>query len=182
MFDYEAEQQLLRLARFGIHRHFDSESEQQFMEEIIPSLKQELACFVTLKIETALRGCIGNMEPHSSLYATVLRNAHSAAFHDPRFNPLTEQELSDINISISVLNKPQALPFANEIDLLSKLKKNIDGLVIEKDNKRATFLPAVWESIQQPEQFLNQLKLKAGMELSDSPDRAYIYQTISISE
>lgn len=182
MFNEESKQQLLRLARFSIQRSLSNSPQQTFPETIVQPLKQTLACFVTLKISQSLRGCIGNMEGTESLYKSVLRNAHSAAYNDPRFNPVTEAELDIIKISISILNKPSLLEFDDESDLLSKLRKDVDGLVIESGNKRATFLPSVWEQLKTPEEFLSQLKQKAGMHKTDCPERVSIYQTISISE
>lgn len=182
MFEISSQQQLLKLARFSIERAFNKHVKNEFSEAINQELEQKLACFVTLKINNKLRGCIGNMEPHSSLADTVLRNSYSAAFNDPRFQPLKTEEFEDIKISISVLNRPQPLEFVDELDLLNKLRVSIDGLVIEKGSKRATFLPAVWENLMEPEEFLHQLKLKAGMTADDIPEHAFIYQTFSISE
>ncbi len=182
MFEQSSQQQLLRLAHFSIERALQNQTTKDFPEIINSELEQPLACFVTLKIDNNLRGCIGNMEPHSSLSDTVLRNAYSAAFSDPRFEPLKIEEFERIKISISVLNKPKSLEFEDEFDLLNKLRVNIDGLVIESGSKRATFLPAVWENLPDSKKFLQQLKLKAGMNLDECPERAFIYQAFSISE
>ena len=182
MLNDKSKQQLLRLARFSIKRHFLNDQHAVFPETLDTSLEETLATFVTLKINHALRGCIGNMEATSTLAESVMKNAHSAAFHDPRFAPLSESEFTEIEISISILNQAQPVLFSSETDLLSKLRPNIDGLVIQKGLKKATFLPAVWESLTSPEIFLSQLKHKAGINEKDCPEQAWTYQTESFSE
>lgn len=121
------------------------------------------ACFVTLKIHGALRGCIGRLEPDGPLVCDVARNAYAAAFTDPRFDPLTELERPHVRIHISVLSPPAPMSFVDEADLLRQLRPGEDGLVLEAGRCRGTFLPAVWETLPRPEQFLSHLKLKAGL-------------------
>lgn len=121
------------------------------------------ASFVTLKITGQLRGCIGRLEPDGPLICGVARNAHAAAFNDPRFDPLTELESRDLSVHISVLSVPMPMSFADEADLLGQLRPGVDGLVLEAGRCRGTFLPAVWETLSEPEVFLSQLKVKAGL-------------------
>lgn len=121
------------------------------------------ASFVTLKRGGALRGCVGSPEAWRLLVADVVDNAVKAAFHDPRFTPLGQAELNDLDISVSVLSQPQPLAFADEADLLRQLRPRVDGLIIEDGPHRALFLPAVWEMLPEPRQFLAELKRKGGM-------------------
>ena len=67
-------------------------------------------------------------------------------------------------MSISVLSCPSAMTFANEADLLAQLRPEVDGLIIQGGDRRALFLPQVWESLPSPRQFLDQLKSKAGLD------------------
>ena len=104
-------------------------------------------------------------------------SAYKAAFQDPRFSPLTEEEYPQVDLSISVLTPPETMDFASEADLVEQLQPGIDGLIIESGRKRATFLPEVWQSIPDAGDFLRQLKLKAGMTPGESPAKAWRYHT-----
>lgn len=147
------------------------------------ALKGEAASFVTLKSAGTLRGCIGSLEAVRPLVEDVNENAYAAAFRDPRFPPLSNRELEGLHISISVLSLPEAITFRSEQDLLEQLRAGIDGLILEEGRFRGTFLPAVWESLPNPQTFLRQLKLKAGLH----PDywsetlRVYRYHAEEIS-
>ena len=121
------------------------------------------ACFVTLKHGTRLRGCIGSPEAYRPLIVDTVENAYSAAFHDPRFEALTHDELNGLDLSISVLSPPVDMTFESEDDLLGQLRPGVDGLIIQDHGKRALFLPSVWEQLPDPRQFLDHLKNKAGL-------------------
>ncbi len=138
-------------------------------------LKKEFAVFVTLKLHGKLRGCIGTTEAHLPLINAVAKYAYASAFSDPRFEAVTVNEYQQLEISLSILTAPTPLKFDDKQDLIAKLRPGIDGLIIEKNNARATFLPVVWESLQQPEHFLSELKKKAGIKSSDTPDLAWRY-------
>ena len=132
--------------------------------EKFPATLVELgASFVTLEINDDLRGCIGSLEAYQPLIVDVVSNAYAAAFHDPRFRPLTKAEYPSLTKHISVLSKPILLEFSSEEDLLSKLRPNIDGLVLQEGGRRGTFLPIVWEKLSEPHLFLQHLKIKAGL-------------------
>jgi len=121
------------------------------------------ACFVTLKKEGRLRGCIGSPQAHRPLVLDVADNAFKAAFKDPRFPPLSAAERDGLDLSISVLSAQTPMTFADEADLLSQLRPGRDGLVIADGPRRALFLPAVWEQLPDPKVFLQHLKNKAGL-------------------
>ncbi|MBT4040729.1 MAG: AmmeMemoRadiSam system protein B [Rhodospirillales bacterium] len=126
-------------------------------------LRETGACFVTLHKDNQLRGCIGSPEAHQPLIKDIAFNAYRAALEDPRFPPLQTNEISDIDLSISVLSPQSPMTIANEADLLKQLRPGTDGLVIGDSGKRALFLPSVWEQLPEPADFLNRLKVKAGM-------------------
>lgn len=144
-------------------------------------LQTPAAIFVTLMIEGRLRGCIGNTEPVSALAEAVAVSAFNAAFHDPRFSPLTREEFGRAKISISVLSERSELKFESEQALINQLQSGISGLIIRTGPHKATFLPSVWESIPQAEQFLSQLKQKAGIGRHESIEQAWIYSSVSFS-
>jgi len=129
-----------------------------------PELAETGACFVTLKLDGKLRGCIGSPEARRSLIMDVAENAHSAAFQDPRFPPLTADEYGNIELSISVLSPSTPMTFTDQADLLAQLRPGVDGLIIEDGRKRALFLPSVWRQLPDKETFLGHLKIKAGMD------------------
>ena len=145
-------------------------------------LREHLASFVTLKINGQLRGCIGTTSPVSPLITSIADNAYAAAFRDPRFPSLTKNEYKHINISISILGPSKEIQFTSEQDIIAQLRPGIDGLIIEREGHKATFLPAVWESLQNAEDFLFHLKHKAGISMSSPPTRAWSYQAFSIEE
>jgi len=128
-----------------------------------PALQELRASFVTLTIRSELRGCIGTLEAYQPLVEDVAHNAYSAAFHDPRFPRLTSAENENLQYHISILSAAETIHFKSEQELLSKLQPGVDGLVLQEGRHRGTFLPQVWKSLPQPEQFLRQLKLKAGL-------------------
>jgi uncharacterized protein len=126
-------------------------------------LQDELACFVTLNRNDALRGCIGHLDATQPLVKDVVENAFSAAFHDPRFPKLSEEEMIGLQIDVSVLSSSKPLEFASEQDLLIQLRPGIDGLILKHGIHQGTFLPSVWESLPDPASFLSHLKRKAGL-------------------
>lgn len=133
-----------------------------------PSLAEPRGAFVTVEVGGELHGCIGSIEAHRPLAVEVARSAFAAAFEDPRFEPLTRDDLPRLGLHIAVLSPPRPIVCRDEEDLLAQLRVGIDGVVLEEPalSRRSTFLPAVWEKIDRPRPFIEQLKLKAGL----SPD------------
>ena len=125
-------------------------------------LQQNLASFVTLHKNGALRGCIGALEAYQPLINDIAEHAFAAAFKDPRFPGLEQNEFEQLDIEISVLGKPDLIEFESEEDLLQQIRPNIDGLILEHGYNRGTFLPSVWEQLPDKNDFLNHLKIKAG--------------------
>jgi hypothetical protein len=128
-----------------------------------PWLRQAGATFITLTKEGALRGCIGSLQPSRPLGADVAENAIAAAFRDPRFPPVTAQEWPGVRVEVSLLSAPKPLRFADEADLLAQLRPREDGVILEADGRRATYLPQVWESIPDKRGFMRELARKAGL-------------------
>jgi AmmeMemoRadiSam system protein A len=128
-----------------------------------PWLNQCGATFVTLTKDGELRGCIGSLEPARALADDVAQNAIGAAFRDPRFPQMSVQEWSQCRVELSLLATPKPLRFADEADLLAQIVAGEDGLIIECDGKRGTFLPQVWEDLPDKRIFLAHLLRKAGL-------------------
>lgn len=136
-------------------------------DQIPEKLNHRRACFVTLRLDGALRGCIGTILPEEPLYQTVIHMANRAAAHDTRFQPVTSDELDKLNIEISVLTVPQPLEFDSPEELLEKLRPGVDGVVLRLGPRRSTFLPQVWEHLSDKREFLSRLCQKAKLGPSD---------------
>ena len=93
-------------------------------------------------------------------------SAYRAAFADPRFPPVGEQELGELEFHISVLSPQESISIGSEAELLAALRPGVDGLVLREGAVSATFLPAVWRSLPDATDFLRELKRKAGMPAS----------------
>ncbi|HEY0681557.1 MAG TPA: AmmeMemoRadiSam system protein A [Steroidobacter sp.] len=127
-----------------------------------PELTRPGASFVTLRVGEDLRGCCGTIEATRPLHVDVWNNAWASAFADPRFPELTPQEWIHAGIQISVLSEPQPFDVRNEAELLQILRPGVDGVILQAGARRSTFLPAVWEQLPDPRDFIRHLKLKAG--------------------
>lgn len=133
------------------------------LESFPEPLRENGATFVTIEKQGKLRGCIGSLQAHQPLIEDLVHNAYRAGFKDPRFPPLSREEMGQISWSISLLSEPAQMLIKDEADLLAQLRPGIDGLIIADKGKRATFLPQVWEQLPDPKTFLAHLKRKAGM-------------------
>src|SRR4051812_45502313 len=128
-----------------------------------PWLDQAGAPFGTLTRRGPLRGCIGSLQAARPLGTDVAENALGAAFRDPRFPALTAEEWPQVKVEVSLLSPPKPLRFADEAELLAQIQAGKDGLILEGEGKRATFLPQVWEDIADKRLFLSELLRKAGL-------------------
>ena len=158
--DAERGEVLLAAARGAIGARFGAE---RFAFETRPWMRAPGASFVTLTLEHELRGCIGSLEAHRPLLDDVRHNAVAAAFHDPRFSPLSDREFARVHVEVSELSRAEPLEFESESHALSLLRPHVDGLILEYGHHRGTFLPQVWETLSKPAHFLAQLKRKAGL-------------------
>ncbi|MDD9905632.1 MAG: AmmeMemoRadiSam system protein B [Rhodospirillaceae bacterium] len=134
-------------------------------------LQPQRATFVTLKKDGKLRGCIGTVTAHRPFVEDIVHNAYAAAFRDHRFAPLQADEASSTRVSVSLLGIPQAMRFADEADFRGQLRPHRDGLIIRDGDKRAVFLPQVWDELPDPATFLSHLKRKAGLAEDHWSDR-----------
>ena len=160
MVDQQLGDALLARARNAIAREFGGAKAK---EPEHPALHLPGATFVTLTREGELRGCIGSLEAYRPLDQDVRENARAAAFRDPRFAPLSERELAATRVEVSLLAPAEPIRFATEEDAVRQLRPGIDGVILESERHRGTFLPQVWESLPDPRQFMSELKRKAGL-------------------
>jgi AmmeMemoRadiSam system protein A len=161
---------MLKLAREAIADQLGRElsgsavDQDQLKNDIF---KAQRATFVTLSLEGQLRGCIGSLTAAEPVAINVKKNAVNAAFHDPRFSPLSAEEFDRVSIDVSILSEPVPLVYSDADDLVAKLRPAVDGVIIRKGAASATFLPQVWQQLPAPQDFLGHLCLKAGLSSKD---------------
>jgi hypothetical protein len=184
----EEKRALLRLARESVERLVREGREASAPQDLagrFPTLAEPRACFVTLRVGEALRGCIGTLEPRRSLIEDVRQNATAAAVHDTRFAPVRPDELESLSYSISVLDLPRPLEGVSADALPEFLAKHRPGVIIELRGRRSTFLPSVWEDLPDPVEFMSRLCRKQGSDAlcwRDPAVRISTYSSIYFSE
>ncbi|MBU0930290.1 MAG: AmmeMemoRadiSam system protein A [Nanoarchaeota archaeon] len=149
--------ELLKLARNSIESFFDNK------EIKTENFKEKKGVFVTLYTDNKVRGCIGFIEPNSSLGVHVIKAARLAAFQDPRFPPLKKNE--KFRIEISVLTKPELIKEKEPEKILKNIEINKDGLIISYKGYNGLLLPQVaTENNLSKEEFLEAVCNKAGLQ------------------
>lgn len=164
----------LAIARFTLEEYLKKKEIPQITTKT-EFLQKPLGAFVTLKKDNNLRGCIGIFETNRPLYQTIQEMTIASAFDDPRFPPVEQRELANIEIEISVLTKPKRIPDWHRIEL------GKHGVIIKKNGHSGTFLPQVAEETGwNREEFLGQLcQQKAGLPEDcylDSETEIYIFE------
>lgn len=127
------------------------------------TLRRPRGAFVTLEVAGRLNGCIGALDPGDPLGVAVPRLAWEAAFADPRLPPLTPAGYDQLTVKLSLLGPLTPVPAGSEEDVVAAVRPGVDGLVIAAGPHQATFLPAVWDSLPDPHDFLRHLERKAGL-------------------
>ena len=154
---------LFELADLGVRAGLDGQGPPVVDgAALAPPLQERAGVFVTLEVDGELNGCIGTVEPVEPLGAAVPRLAWSAAFADPRLPDLTAADYPDLEIKLSLMSRLSPLPAGSEEELVAGLRPGVDGLVIRRGRAGATFLPAVWEKVPDPLDFVRHLEAKAG--------------------
>lgn len=132
------------------------------IEHFPKALETKGACFVTLDVGGILRGCVGSIIAHEPLIVDLCKNARNAAFNDPRFTPVEEKELEKITLTVSLLSLPEKIEFSDENDLMEKINVG-EGIIIKDIGRQAVYLPEVWEQLPDKAEFIQSLKVKAGL-------------------
>ena len=145
----------------------------------LPELTLPRGVFVSLHRGGDLRGCLGHLEGDAPVGEVTRRMAVASARDDPRFPPVTPAELADLDVEVSVLTAPREVPRAEDF-IVGK-----HGIIIEKQGRRATFLPQVapeqgWDR----ETTLAHLARKAGLPADAwrSGTRFWVYEAIVFGE
>lgn len=185
VFTPEQQSLLLQVAREAIQYGWEQKKAWPPDPSRYPeALRLPRAVFVTLTLAGDLRGCIGVLEPGSTLVENVAKYAYAAAFQDARFPDLSEDEIPKLEINISILSLLEPMAFQSEEDLMAQIRPGIDGLFLEDGYHRGTFLPAVWEDLPEVRDFLRRLKGKAGLPADYWSDQLRVrrYTTTCISD
>jgi AmmeMemoRadiSam system protein A len=171
---------LISLARDNIKSLLFDKKRISVSKETLPEIfRTPLGAFVTLKIRGSLRGCIGRFISSEPLYQVVLESSENSAFDDPRFSPLTKEELQKTDIEITVLGPMKKITSIKEIVL------GRHGIYIKKGNQSGTMLPQVaTENHWSVEEFLGYTSRdKAGIGWDGWKDAdIYIYEGIVLEE
>ncbi|MBI1732958.1 MAG: AmmeMemoRadiSam system protein B [Gammaproteobacteria bacterium] len=173
-------QKLLEVAAAGVRNAVAGKPVPQVLVSTFSkALRQPGASFVTLTKGGRLRGCLGSLQAFRPLVLDVAERSHSTAVNDPRFPSVEPAELPALHLEVAALTAPAALSFASADELMAQLQPGVDGLIIEDQGRRATFLPKVWEEIREPPRFFARLLQKAGLPADhwSSGLRAWRYQT-----
>ena len=165
----EEQKLLLSVAREAITSHLENRPLSR-TDDLTGTLLEKRGCFVSIKANGKLRGCIGNFQSDKPLHQLVCEMAISAATKDPRFYPMIKKDLNDFTLEISVL-----APLRKVMDI-AEIEVGIHGLYMEKNFCRGVLLPQVageygWDR----ETFLNQTSVKSGMNPGDWKEGADIY-------
>ncbi|MFL5344590.1 MAG: AmmeMemoRadiSam system protein A [Hyalangium sp.] len=151
---------LLALARAAVHESLEGPRVEVPTEAW---LAEPGACFVTLRKDGELRGCIGSLEAHRPLAEDLIQNARSAAHRDPRFSPLRRNELDVVRFEVSLLTPLERLEVQSQQEALEKLRPGVDGVMLQWGPHRGVFIPKMWKQLPDPVEFLTFLKRKAGL-------------------
>jgi AmmeMemoRadiSam system protein A len=155
--------ELIKLARASVNSYFNR-SELKISDVIKKKFGAKQGVFVTLTIDTELRGCIGYPEPVLPLYEAIVESAHSAAFSDPRFAPLSKEEFDSVHIELSVLTVPELIKVKRPEEYLSRIKIGSDGLIMRGDYGSGLLLPQVFTEYKcNPKKALEMTCQKAGL-------------------
>lgn len=177
-------QDLLTIAEKSLRAAVNGERFRVSRKDYPDVLFDKGASFVTLTKNSKLRGCIGSLMPRQAIADDVAQNARKAALEDPRFKPVKPDEIADLTISISFLSGYEKIEFNSEQELLDQIVQGTDGIVLRDGNRQGLFLPSVWSEVEDKKEFLEELKLKAGMSPGYWSDniKAYRFRTVEIKK
>jgi AmmeMemoRadiSam system protein A len=136
LLNYKQQQKLLNIARQTLESYLRDKKKPEIKVKD-SALEEKLGAFVTLRKNGQLKGCLGEFESEKPLYQVIQDKVIAAAVNDPRFKPLTYQEIKNVRIEISVLSPRQKIYDWQQIEL------GKHGVVIKRDLRSGTFLPQV---------------------------------------
>jgi len=159
---------LVALAKEAVEKYVQGK-EIARPKRLTPEMKERAGVFVSIKKRGVLRGCIGTFEPTKPNVAEeIIFNAISSATRDPRFPPVTPNELPELTYSVDILTKPEPVASKSELDP----KKY--GVLVEYQGKRGLLLPDL-EGVDTVDQQIEIACAKAGIS-PDDPVKLYRFQ------
>ncbi len=159
---------LTRLAKQTVET-FVKEGKTPQPEELTPEMKERAGVFVSIHKLGGLRGCIGTFEPtQDNVAEEIIANAISSATRDPRFPPISPEELEDLSYSVDVLIQPEPIPNKDQLDP----KKY--GVIVECGFRRGLLLPDL-EGVDTADYQIDICRQKAGI-MPDEPIKLYRFQ------
>lgn len=184
MIPYNAGEALLAIARNSIAHELGRPEQQIVTTEYTKWLNRKAATFVTLTENERLRGCVGSLVATRPLRDDVVAHALNAAFEDPRFAPVAVEELPLLRIEVSVLSKPERIDAQSREELAERLHPYSDGVILRRGKSVVTYLPRVWEQLNDPRDFISRLLLKMGLPADywDDDIVAERYSVVSFDE
>jgi len=170
---------LVVLARQAIERFVRHGERLELPEDLPDDLERQAGAFVTIRRQGTLRGCIGTTQPTCPTVAEeVIRNAISAATRDPRFRPVSAEELDSLDVKVDVLSE---MELVRELDQLDPKRY---GLLIQSEidfRKRGLLLPDL-EGIDTVEDQVHWTRYhKAGITDPDEPVQMYRFEVIRLT-
>ena len=134
------------------------------------------ASFTTITVDGEFRGCRGIIRPETPVALDVMHNAFQSAFDDPRVPPLSLNDAKRAEIGISILSHQCAIPCDSEASLCTQLSPDRDGLILAEGQRRAVFLPKVWNDLPDAKDFIAQLMRKGGWQAGYWSDEMKAYR------
>lgn len=160
---------LVRSARLQVEKKM-KRGEGPPLETLKGKFKEKRGVFTTIETypEKRLRGCIGFPYPVYPLWKALLQSAEEAAFEDPRFPSLSEEELKEVVFEVTVLSTPERILVKHPFELLSNFKVGIHGLMVKGHGCSGLLLPQVAvENEWSEEEFISHTCMKAGLPLDE---------------
>ncbi|MDX9715326.1 MAG: AmmeMemoRadiSam system protein A [Dissulfurispiraceae bacterium] len=149
------------LAKSAVEEYIRNGSILPEPEELSSDLQSTAAAFICLKSHGDLRGCIGTFMPaYKNLFYEIVNNSIAAATKDPRFEPVSADELGDIQYTVDVLSEPE------KVEDISELDPKKYGVIVSKGNNRGLLLPDL-EGVNTVEEQLRIAKMKAYIDPND---------------
>ena len=134
---------LVKTARMIITEYLKKGSVKELEQQFRKDFSFKSGVFVTLKNPNGLRGCIGFTLPNKKLYNALKESSIAAAIEDPRFSPVTFEELDSITVEVTILSPPSRIQVDDSQEYLSKIKIGQDGLIVNYGNNSGLLLPQV---------------------------------------
>ena len=170
---------LLDLARHALAQALGVQSPAPPDRPSDPRLERPARVFVSWHLGARLVGCIGTLEPETSLEQAVWRYAVHAGLHDPRTPPARPEELPRLRVEISILGEPTEVPVVGLSAIERTIASGREGVIVHHGARRGVFLPVVWDKLADPREFLLALCRKAGIDplLDGDEVRASVFTT-----